>query len=355
MLAPRLGTEGRRGAAVAIAALLATTTLVALRGVPPWLLSPAHDVAPTEAEIEAQHGIGDERRVYHAKLGLFGVAREIPVFGALHALVRPGGTDGGGTRERGRVADWILLNGAVGSAGFGAGAHGHVLDPLLCDPLLTRLPARDPTRWRIGHVLRRVPEGYYETLASGENRLHHAGLRAWYDALRTATRAPVLAPERLPAIWRLATDHDGLRAYVAEHYRTPPRLEVAATDLPGPLPPGTLWFDEPALRVVYDGVLAVQWGAPQQARALRLEVLGACDFRVRFVVAAKVVGDVAATPLPPAAGVTPLQAVVGLRAVEVVVPAGVGPFDALWVDAVENVLSHAATGPPALGAIELAR
>jgi arabinofuranosyltransferase len=326
----------------AIAAGAAALVLFALRGVPAWLRSPASDQVPSDAQIEAQQGIVDERTVYYAHLGLLAPTRAIPVFGALDALVRPGG---------GRP--WILLNGAVGVAGFIAGDRGHVLDPLLCDPLLARLPARDPAHWRIGHVVRRIPEGYYETLASGENRIVHPGLRAWYDVLRTLTQKPLGSRERLAAAWSMLTGEfdDGLRAFVAGDYRRPPRVPIAAASLPPPLPAGTFWFDEPRLRVVYDGGVAVQWPGAQSARVVRWQSLGWCDFRLRFVRGGEIVADVT-VPQPPPANNT-LRAMAGLREQQVAVPAALRGFDALWIDAVENALSHNATGPPALGAVTL--
>jgi arabinofuranosyltransferase len=316
--------------------------LAATRGVPAWLRSPATDQPPTDAELEAQWGIGDERCVYYRHLGLLSPTRMIPVFGALDAIARPNGG------ER-----WLLLNGAVGAAGFGAGARGHVLDPLLCDPLLTRLPAQDPQRWRIGHVLRRIPEGYYETLATGQNRLHHAGLRAYYEALRTLTQAPLATAERLAAWWRLGTGEldAGLRAFVAEQYYQPPRLAVAAGELPPPLPLGTYWFDEPRLRVVYDGGVAIALGRVESARQLRLQTSGFCDFRVRFLRAGTVRGEAVARPEAMPADLVGLRAVVGLRHELVDVPAAVADYDTLWIDAAVNALTHTAAGPPVLGAV----
>ncbi|MFY9345757.1 MAG: hypothetical protein WAT39_24915, partial [Planctomycetota bacterium] len=317
--------------------------LLAARGVPAWLRSPATDQAPSDAEIEAQWGIGDERRVYYPQLGLLAPTRAIPVSGSLASLVRPGG-------EAGR---WIQLNGAVGVAGFLAGERGHVLDPLLCDPLLARLPARDPTRWRIGHVLRRIPEGWFETLATGSNRLRHPGLRVYHDALRAATQGPLWSGERFAAIFGLLTGaYDaGLRNFVAEDYRNPPRLPVQLADLPPALPPGTWWFDEPRLRVVYDGGLALDLGRVETARALRLQVAGFCDFRVTFLRAGARRGDAMVQVLPPPADVVGLRAVAGLRDAVVEVPAAVADYDTLWIDAVVNATTHTATGPPVLGAV----
>ena len=174
VLVPWLSARSR-GWCFLVVALVAGA--VGWRGVPAWLRGPASDTPALQAEIEAQHGIVDERRVHYQGLGLFAAARTLPQPGAMEALAWP----------EGRTAPWFLLNGSVGTAGFQMGVRGHLVDALLCDPLLTRLPARDPKRWRIGHVLRRIPEGYYESLATGENRLLHPGLREFWGALRSLT------------------------------------------------------------------------------------------------------------------------------------------------------------------------
>src|SRR5690606_16763957 len=151
-------------------------------GLPPWLYATSHEQPLSQQQVEDQHGIVDERRMYYRELGLLAPSRRVPRFGALDLELFPDG----------RKQRWFLLNGAVGSSGFLAGANGHIIDPLLCDPLVARLPARDPSSWRIGHVLRRFPEGYYESLASGQNRIVHPGLRRYYEALRVLMWAPVL-------------------------------------------------------------------------------------------------------------------------------------------------------------------
>ena len=69
-----------------------------------------------------------------------------------------------------------LLTKARPGYGFLGGAKVHLVEPFLCDPLLMRLPLQDRDNWRIGHFKRRIPEGYLETLASGENRIHHPAL-----------------------------------------------------------------------------------------------------------------------------------------------------------------------------------
>jgi arabinofuranosyltransferase len=341
ILAERL-SRARAGAAwlVAVAALAA----MFVRGVPAWLRAPASDTRLDDATIEANRGIVDERRMHYAHLGLLSPTRELPVYGTLQELVWP--------QPQERDRPWILLNGSVGVVGFRMGRLGHVLDPILCDPLLTRLPAKNPKRWRIGHVMRRIPEGYYETLASGTNRLHHPGLAAFHDQLELLTRAPLWSGERFGAIARLTFGvHAGLRAFVDEHYYTPPRLDVAAGELPPPLPLGTFWFDEPRLRLVYDGGLAIRWPAARTASAVRVQTIGLCDFRLRFVRGGEVVADVQQPPPPPANPT--LRAVAGLREETFAVPPATGAFDTLWIDVVDNVLTHTSPGPPAVGALVL--
>jgi arabinofuranosyltransferase len=322
--------------------------------VPPWLRGPASDTKPADAmqAVEAAHGIADERRMYYEQLGLLAPKRnepgfERPRFGSLERMVWP----------QGRSQRWFLLQGAVGVAGFQAGSSGHIVDPVLCDPLIARLPAIDPEHWRIGHVLRRIPEGYWETLAWGENRVVHPGLRRYVDALLTIVRAPVFAAERWSAIARMRSgelDAD-LAAFVAEEYRKPPRVSVPAANVATKLVPGTYWFDEPRLQLVYEGGVAVEFPARVTARSLRVQVVGLCQFRFRFVLNGVELGSAVGAPVadgvPPTSLAQQLSRLLGVREVDVAVPAAVDGFDAIWVDLFD--LSDRASGPAALGCVTL--
>lgn len=322
-------------------ALLAVPLLGALLAPPAWLQGPAADRVPTDpATIAAAHGIVDERCVYYPQQGLWSPTRTgVPEFGALnrHELAWP----------TPRTTRWVLLSGAVGSSGFGAGALGHLVDAMLCDPLLARLPAADPGNWRIGHVLRRIPEGYLETIATGENRLVHPGLRRYHEALRTVVGGPVFAAERwrtIWALWRGAYDAD-LAAFVAEHYRTPPRVPVAAAEVATVLPTGGFWFDEPRVRLVYEGGLEVVFAEPTRAAALQLQIAGLCAFRVTFRRDGVAVGSAEGMPGGHALEMQRLQHV------EVAVPAHVGAFDRVWIDAVLVPGSELMLVKPAIGAV----
>jgi arabinofuranosyltransferase len=111
----------------------------------------------------------------------------------------------------------VVLAPAVGTFGWYARDALHVVDLYgLGDPLLARLPAVRPDpllarfaprlaalEWRQGHFIRRLPDGYFATLLTGENHLRDPDLAAYWDDLALATRAPLGAPGRAAAIARL--------------------------------------------------------------------------------------------------------------------------------------------------------
>ena len=342
LLARTLGRVSQRWSL--LVAVLAPA-LMFCRGVPAWLRDPATDTIPT-APMELTRGIVDERRFYYCHLGLLAPGRRVPEFGSLARVWLAG-----------RESGWLLLSGAVGLSGFGAGRSGHIVDPLLCDPLIARLPAIDPAHWRIGHILRRIPEGYWETLATGENRVRHAGLRRYVGALLTIVREPVFAAERLRTMgrmWRGEYDAD-LAAFVAEEYRKPPRVSIPAANVAILLEPGTYWFDEPRLQLVYEGGVAIDFGTAAPARSLRVQVVGLCEFRFRFLRNGVEIGIADGVPVAPATAPSSeaqmLRQVLGVREVLVTVPPGVERFDTVWVDLFGQ--SDKATGPAAIGGVVL--
>ena len=314
----------------------------ALLAPPHWLQSPAADpIQYTPEQIAAAHGIVDERRNYYGTQGLLSPLRVGTLaFGAMNSfpLVWPAP----------RTEPWIAVGGATGAFGFGAGGIGRLVDPLVCDPLLARLPAHRPAEWRIGHVLRRIPEGYLESLASGENRIVHPGLRRYYEALRTVTTAPVWDGERwraMVALWTGAHDAD-LRAFVAEHYRTPPRIDVPAAAVERPVRDDVYWFDEPHAVLVHDGGVAVRYAEPIVCRALRVSISGLYRFRFTFRRGGEDLGSVDALPQGHALEMQRLQQA------DVTVPAAAGAFDEVWIDVVEHEASHLGVTRPAFGGVQ---
>jgi arabinofuranosyltransferase len=102
----------------------------------------------------------------------------------------------------------VVARGPVGAFGYYAGPSVHIVDWFgIGDPLLARLPVDDPSDWRIGHFYRSVPEGYIETLESGNLALRDPNLAAYYEKLSIVTRGKLFDASRLIEIWRLNTGY----------------------------------------------------------------------------------------------------------------------------------------------------
>jgi arabinofuranosyltransferase len=65
------------------------------------------------------------------------------------------------------------------------------------------LPARTDVPWRVGHFTRVLPDGYLETLTSGQNKIADRNLAATYDRLSLITRGGLLDRNRLIEIWKI--------------------------------------------------------------------------------------------------------------------------------------------------------
>lgn len=137
-------------------------------------------------------GIADERGFYYQQLGA------IP---ALHRggwFSHPWLVQGRELKNR----PGVYTRCAIGMTGFAGGPSLYWVDPLaLTEPFLARLPAR--TGSRIGHYERALPKGYLESTMAHKNLIADPALRRLYEDVDLATRAPLGAPGRLAAIWRL--------------------------------------------------------------------------------------------------------------------------------------------------------
>jgi arabinofuranosyltransferase len=252
-----------------LGALAAALLLAFAPGRPPWLRSPAADVRVAVPG----HGVSDERFFWYSTTGLFCPGHERPPAGIFSEMLHV---------DR-RTQPIVQLGGMAGILGFKYGPLVHVVDPWLCDPLLMRLPAYEHER--IGHFLRRIPEGYLESVATGENRIYHPGLRRYYEALRTVQRLPLFARARwreLLALWTGRYDAD-LAAFVAEDYRSPPRVAIAERELEGEMAEGTLWFDDPRVRPVYAGGIEVRFAQPRGATDVHVQLTTEIGYTLRFL------------------------------------------------------------------------
>jgi arabinofuranosyltransferase len=69
---------------------------------------------------------------------------------------------------------------------------------------------RDPAKpWRIGHTFRVIPDGYFESIQTGENRLTDPMLAARFERLRRITRGPLLSWQRF---WDIVQENLGIPA-----------------------------------------------------------------------------------------------------------------------------------------------
>ena len=166
------------------------------------------DVASPHEHVDAR-GIADERAYYYHYTGLFSPSRKDES--------KPHVTRGHpfGSRLRAQGAQVRIADG-LGFVGFFAGSEVHLVDPMgLTDPLLARLPIYHGGRllapqkpipleleWRIGHFVRPVPEGYLETLESGDNRIASGALASYWDDLARITRGELWDADRLSALLR---------------------------------------------------------------------------------------------------------------------------------------------------------
>jgi arabinofuranosyltransferase len=177
------------------------------------------------AEWTLFHGIADERGQYFQSLGLLNGRRGLAEandtrwasrFKALTDAGRsfmafPDRTVGGWRMwdlEHREPPLGVVVFNRVGRFGYGVGPRVYVIDDLgLGDPFLARLPAKGVTtgEWRIGHFDRAVPKGYPESILQGRDRLADPAYARLYADVDLATRAPLFAPGRLGAIWRLNT------------------------------------------------------------------------------------------------------------------------------------------------------
>ncbi|GMR11348.1 MAG: hypothetical protein BMS9Abin28_2178 [Anaerolineae bacterium] len=208
-------------------------------------------------------GIADNRAYLYQETGLLQASRytELPN--------HPWVTEGIAAREGGPS---VLIRKVIGFFGFYAGREVHIVDPWgLSDALLARLPPVPDPFWRIGHFERRVPDGYIESLETGENRIENPDLAEFYEALTKVIRGPLFAKDRWVEIWRLNTG-----AYDAN-------LQAYVDSLPLSVPLARVTPGEPSNPVRYppDG-LRVQMDEARHSRRIKLRLERPTAFQVLF-------------------------------------------------------------------------
>lgn len=75
----------------------------------------------------------------------------------------------------------------------------HIIDIIaLGDPLLSRIQGKG----RVGHKIRRLPSGYFESVEFGENKIQDPKLKEYYDSLNLLTRGKLFDPRRFDLFWK---------------------------------------------------------------------------------------------------------------------------------------------------------
>lgn len=136
-------------------------------------------------------GIADERAFLYRATGILRWKRGIlwPDFGWSRI----------GERIRNSGKKTVIVHGA-GIVPYHAGPGVYTLDEgALGDPLLARLPAA-PGELRPGHYFRKIPAGYFETVASGLNQIQDHGIAEFYNHLNIITSGDLWSADRFKEI-----------------------------------------------------------------------------------------------------------------------------------------------------------
>ncbi|MCA8969359.1 MAG: hypothetical protein KDC95_06230 [Planctomycetes bacterium] len=278
-------------------------------------------------------GVVDERAHYYHELGLASSARQPIVARALEPLLQASDS----------ARPLVIVKRAVGYFGVVAGCAAHIVDPLLTDPLLARLPVAQPSKWLPGHGTRRIPRGYLETLTTGENKIEHPSLRRFYDNLELVVRGPVFSKKRFAAMWKLWTDDGDLERYVEEEYRTAPQRTWSIDRFRGRVEVMSR-FDPRVLQLDSDGIV-VMLGQVKHASRITVCLDVHDTYRVTFENESKSVAAIEVS--------TVAQVLEGVRPHELAVPAAAmkSGFDSIRIE----VLQCDADGIASIGPIELSQ
>jgi arabinofuranosyltransferase len=143
-------------------------------------------------------GIANERMFYLSTNTLLHYTRENNV--SVHQWAVNGAQLKNQANKQGqRLVIWTVNQG-IGMLGFHAGSEVTIVDNLgLSDSLLARLPVAED-KWRIGHYLRKIPQGYRRVHKIGALDRLPWSLAPYYQPLHSIITDPLFDWQRLTTI-----------------------------------------------------------------------------------------------------------------------------------------------------------
>lgn len=97
----------------------------------------------------------------------------------------------------------VFIETSIGFFGYFGGPELKVIDVVgLTDPLTARLPAIYDPGWRVGHLVRVVPEGYPQSVATPGSQLADSNLNEYNNHLKVITQSNLFSKGRLLEILR---------------------------------------------------------------------------------------------------------------------------------------------------------
>ena len=154
---------------------------------------------------------------------------------------------------------------------FGAGADSrmYVLDPAgIVDPLLSRLPPAVGARW-IWRAERRIPDGYVESLTSGDNRVAESPIARLYDDARHVTQDPLMSAGRASGIRHLSSTAE---TQVARSSFGTKALPFSRVDDPND-----------SIVSIGEGGVAIELGAPRNVGRLTMTLSRIYDYEIELL------------------------------------------------------------------------
>ena len=143
-------------------------------------------------------GLADEQAFYSEGTSLLKVGSEARVS---TARFRDNGT---------------YVYGCIGFKGYFSNSETKIIDSYaLGDPLLSRVPLKDPVLVRIGHIERDIPKGYFESVDTGKNLIEDKNISKYYDVIKIITQDKIFSKKRIKTIINY---HLGKYDYLIDNY-----------------------------------------------------------------------------------------------------------------------------------------